>query len=267
MTKPKVIFFGNGELATAVYGAIKDQVELVFWAKKKEDLETVRELMNGSEQKIYGILASFGVLIKKDVLELFEPEGILNIHPSFLPDLRGPSPIETAILRGDTEFGVSVMKLAVKMDAGPIYYQEKLSFNKFTQKAEIYDALGRAGGKWLTDNLTNLPEPTIQDESLATYSQKLDTSMATLRPLEQTAEEMMDQVRAFAGFPKTRVEVFGMDCIIISAHLSNEPEVIKGHSDLSINGKDGLYLVIDTLQPAGRKVMDAKSFVNGYGKA
>ena len=53
----------------------------------------------------------------------------------------------------------------------------------------------------------------------------------------------MDQVRAFTGFPKTRVEVFGMDCIIIAAHLANEPEVIKGRSDLSVRGKDGLYLV------------------------
>ena len=266
MTKPKVIFFGNGELATAVYGALKDQVELVFWAKKKEDLETVREIMAGAEHKIYGILASFGVLIKKDILGLFEPEGILNIHPSFLPDLRGPSPIETAILRGDTKFGVSVMKLVSKMDAGPIYHQEKLTFDKFIQKTEIYDALGRTGGKWLAENLLDLPEPILQDESLATYCQKLDTSMAILKPSEQTAEEMMDQVRAFAGFPKTRFEAFGMDCIIIAAHLANEPEVIKGHSNLNIKGKDGLYLVIDSLQPAGRKVMDAKSFVNGYGK-
>lgn len=266
MTKPKVIFFGNGELATAVYAVLKDRIELVFWAKKKEDLVTVEKLMKEGEPKIYGILASFGVLIPKDILNLFEPEGVLNIHPSFLPDLRGPSPIETAILRGDTDFGVSIMKLVSKMDAGPIYHQEKILFNNFTQKVEIYDTLGKAGAKWLIENLGDLPKPTIQDEDLATYSQKLDTSMSNLRPLEQTAEEMIDQVRAFSGFPKTRTTIFGVDCIIISAHLSNEPVLIKAQSDLSIKGKDGAYLVIDTLQPAGRKVMDAKSFVNGYSK-
>lgn len=266
MNKPKVIFFGNGPLATAVFSALKDKIELVFWAKKKEDLLEVQKIMEGAEYKIYGILASFGILIPRNVLELFEPEGILNIHPSLLPELRGPSPIETAILRGDTEFGVSIMKLAPKMDAGPIYYQKKIAFNKFVQKAEIYEVLGKTGGEWLIKNLEHLPEPILQDEDLATYCEKLDTSMAVLKPSEQTAEEMMDQVRAFSGFPKTRFEAFGMDCIIITAHLSNEPEVIKGRSDLSIRGKDGLYLVIDTLQPAGRKVMDAKSFVNGYGR-
>ena len=264
MNKPKVIFFGNGPLATAVYGGLKDHIELLFWAKKKEDLDEVEKIKSGSEQKIYAILASFGVLIPKRILDLFEPEGILNIHPSLLPDLRGPSPIETAILRGDTEFGVSVMKLASKMDAGPIYHREKKSYNKFVQKSEIYESLGRAGAEWLVANLTDLPEPVLQNEKMATYCQKLDTSMAILRPMEQTAEEMMDQVRAFAGFPKTRIEISGVDCIVLGAHISNEPEEIRGHKELSLKGKDGFYLVIDELQPAGRKIMGADAFVNGY---
>lgn len=264
MNKPKVIFFGNGELATAVYGTLKDHIELVFWAKKKEDLDEVEKIVAGSEQKVYAILASFGVLIPKRILDLFEPEGILNIHPSLLPDSRGPSPIETAILRGDTEFGVSVMKLASKMDAGPIYHQEKKLYNKFVQKSEIYNSLGKAGAEWLAANLMDLPEPVSQNEKMATYCQKLDTSMAVLRPLEQTAEEMLDQVRAFAGFPKSRTKIKGVDCIILKAHISNEPEEIRGHKELSIEGKDGLYLVIDELQPAGRKVMGADAFVNGY---
>lgn len=257
MNKPKVIFFGNGPLATAVFSELKDNIELVFWAKNKEDLEEVIKIMGSSEQKIYGVLASFGVLIPRRVLDLFEPEGILNIHPSYLPDLRGPSPIETAILRGDTEFGVSVMKLVSKMDAGPIYFQEKILFDKFSTKAEIYDKLGRIGAEFLNKNFEHLPEPAEQ-EGEATYSCKLDTSMALLRPEEQTAEEMFDQVRAFLGFPKTRYEFFGKDCIILEASIANEP------SELSIKGKDGLYLVIDKIQPAGKKAMDAKSFINGY---
>ena len=236
----------------------------MFWAKKKEDLDEVEKIVASSEQKVYAILASFGVLIPKRILDLFEPEGILNIHPSLLPDLRGPSPIETAILRGDTEFGVSVMKLASKMDAGPIYHQEKKLYNKFVQKSEIYNSLGKAGAEWLAANLMDLPEPVSQNEKMATYCQKLNTSMAVLRPLEQTAEEMLDQVRAFAGFPKSRTKIKGVDCIILKAHISNEPEEIRGHKELSIEGKDGLYLVIDELQPAGRKVMGADAFVNGY---
>lgn len=264
MTKPKVIFLGNGTLASVVYEALAEKIELVFWAKKAEDLAEVERIKTESEEKIYGVLASYGVIIPKRTLELFEPEGILNVHPSRLPDLRGPSPIETAILRGDTEFAVSVMKLAAKMDAGPIYYQARKEMGKLVSKAEIYEELGRAGAKWLGENLEHLPEPKIQDESEATYCKMLDTSMAPLRPEKQTAEEMLDQVRAFQGFPKSRLTILGVDTIILKAHLSNEPKAIRGKSDLSIKGKDGKYLVIDELQPAGRKAMGAEAFLNGY---
>ena len=265
MTKPKVIFFGNGLLAETVFNALKDNVEIIFCAKQKEDLEQTIQIMKNKEQKVYGVLASFGVIIPNSVLELFEPEGIINVHPSYLPDLRGPSPIETAMLRGDTEFGVSVMKLVEKMDAGPIYYQEKIAMDKFAQKSEIYERLGECGGKWVAENLTQLPKP-VEQNGEATYSKMLDTKMARLRPVEQTAEEMLDQIRAFMHFPKTRIEVKGLDCIVLSAHLSNEPEPIKGHTELSLKGKDGLYLIIDEIQPAGKKAMGAAAFANGYLK-
>lgn len=262
----RVIFFGNGPLATAVYGAMKDRIELVFWAKKKEDLAEVEKIMGASEQKIYAVLASFGVLIPDRILKLFEPEGILNVHPSMLPELRGPSPIETAILKGDTEFGVSVMKLVHEMDAGPIYYQQSVIYDKSVQKAEIYAGLGKIGGEWLAEHLLNLPEPARQDETKATYTKKLDTTMAVLRPEEQTAEEMRDQVRAFWGFPKTRYKIFTKDCIILKAHIADEPEAIRGQGELSLRGKDGKYLVIDELQPAGKKPMGAEAFINGYSR-
>lgn len=265
MSKPKIIFFGNGLLAETVFETLKNEVELVFWAKKKDDLEKVVEIMAKHEQKIYGVLASFGVIIPKRVLDLFEPEGILNVHPSYLPDLRGPSPIETAILRGDTEFGVSVMKLVPKMDAGPIYYQEKVALNKFVKKAEVYEKLGKIAAEWLMNNLDNLPKP-VEQEEVATYSKMLDTKMSELKPKEQAAEEMLDQVRAFQGFPKSRVKINGIDCIVLQAHIANEPEIIRGHADLSLVGKDGLCLVIDEIQPAGKKVMNASAFVNGYLK-
>ncbi|MBQ9029406.1 hypothetical protein IJ114_01390 [Candidatus Saccharibacteria bacterium] len=263
MTKPKVIFFGNGILAKIVFETIKPGIELVFWAKTKEDLDEVVKIMEGNEHKIYGVLASFGVIIPKRVLELFEPEGILNIHPSYLPELRGPSPIETAMLRGETEFGVSVMKLVPKMDAGPIYHQEKLDLGRFVEKTEVYEKLGKAGAEWLIKHLEDLPKP-VEQEGTPTFSKMLDTSLASLRPDEQTTEEMFDQVRAFAGFPKSRMMICDIDCIILRAHIANEPEIIRGHKELSIKGKDGLFLVIDELQPAGKKAMAASAFANGY---
>ena len=118
----KVIFFGNGPLAEHALAVLEAKCQVIFHARKKDDLEKVAQLKHENPEA-HGVLASFGVFVPQKVLELFEPEGILNIHPSLLPAYRGASPIESAILAGDTDFSVSVMKITKEMDAGPIYWQ------------------------------------------------------------------------------------------------------------------------------------------------
>ena len=122
----KVIFFGNGPLADYALAVIERECQVIFHARTREDLEEVKKIKRETPEA-HGILASFGVIIKPDVLELFEPEGILNIHPSLLPAYRGASPIESAILAGCSDFSVSVMKLVKAMDAGPVYRQTTLT--------------------------------------------------------------------------------------------------------------------------------------------
>ena len=92
----KVIFFGNGPLADYTLEVLSKKFDVIFHARDKEDLETVK-LLKAKNPDTHGVLASFGVMIKSDVLDIFEPEGILNIHPSLLPKYRGASPIESAI--------------------------------------------------------------------------------------------------------------------------------------------------------------------------
>ena len=256
----KIIFFGNGPLADYAKKVLEEKFEIVFHARTKEDLEEVTRL-KAENPEIKGVLASFGVMIKSDVLDLFEPEGILNIHPSLLPKYRGSSPIETAIVNGDKEFSVSIMKLVKAMDAGPIYYQETLDFSNFESKDLIYKSLSEAGAKWLCDNLENLPKPTAQDDTKATFTAKLDKSMSELKPETKSAEELLNEVRAFLGFPKSKHDFFGLGCIVLDAHVSDTEE-----SKLSLKCADGKYLIVDRIQPAGRKPMDAKSFLNGYAK-
>ena len=135
----KIIFFGNGPLADFSKAILEKHFDIVFHARTKEDLETVKEIKK-KDKDVHGVLASFGVMIKSDVLGLFEPEGILNIHPSLLPKYRGASPIETAILSGDEDFSVSIMKLVKAMDAGPIYYQTTFK-NLALDKTTIYQTL------------------------------------------------------------------------------------------------------------------------------
>ena len=258
--KTKIIFFGNGPLADYSKAVLAQHFDIIFHARKKEDLEEVKKL-KAENPDAKGVLASFGVMIKSDVLDIFEPEGILNIHPSLLPKYRGSSPIETAILNGDKELSVSIMKLVKAMDAGPIYYQETLKFDNYESKDEIYQKLSEAGANWLVKNLENLPEPTKQDDTKATFTAKLDKSMSALKPETKSAEELLNEIRAFKGFPKSKHDFFDLDCIILEAHISDSED-----SKLSLKCVDEKYLIIDQIQPAGRKPMDAKSFLNGYAK-
>ena len=89
-----IIFFGNGPLADTTKTLLEQHsdFQIIFHAKTKQDLEEVKKIKTANPSA-FGILASFGILIKSDLLELFEPYGILNIHPSLLPAYRVASPI------------------------------------------------------------------------------------------------------------------------------------------------------------------------------
>ncbi|MBR2993853.1 hypothetical protein IKF43_00470 [Candidatus Saccharibacteria bacterium] len=256
----KVIFFGNGPLADAALEVIKQHFEVVFHARTREDLEKVKEIKREMPEA-HGVLASFGVIIQSDVLELFEPEGILNIHPSLLPLYRGASPIESAILAGDTEFSVSIMKLAQAMDAGPLYYQTTISGLPL-DKTVIYRELAEAGAKWICENIDNLPTPVEQNGARATFCGKMEKSMGVLHPDTEGAAEIYRKIVAFQGFPKAKYAFCGKNCSILEAHIAKRGETAV----LPLECADGQIIAIDRLQPDGKKPMDAKSFLNGYKK-
>lgn len=256
----KIIFFGNGLLADSALAVLKEHCEIVFHARTKADLDKVRELKT-SDPNLHGVLASFGVIIPKPILNLFEPEGILNIHPSLLPAYRGSSPIESAILAGDNDFSVSVMKLAETMDAGPIYWQTTLS-NLPLCKNEIYKTLAETGAKWINDNLTNLPTPTPQDHKKATFCGKFNKTMSLLTPETDSAKQTLRKIIAYQNYPKPKYAFFGHICIILKAHMLEEGETAV----LELPCADGQILAIDELQPEGKKPMTAKAFKNGYAK-
>lgn len=283
----KIIFFGNGPLSEAVLGVLekavrreetgaeKPKFEIIFHARDKADLARVKELKK-AHPEAHGVLASYGVMIREDVLGLFEPEGILNVHPSLLPRYRGASPIESAILAGDTEFGVSVMKLVLGMDAGPIYWQgvvPEVELAKLAERADIlagetdiktaiYQGLGETGAEWTSENLGRLPEPKPQDETKATFTSKMSKEMGILDPATKTAAEIYRKIIALQGWPKAKYAFFGQNCLVLAAHIAEQGERVV----LTIPCADGRLVAVDRVQPEGRRPMDAKSFVNGYGK-
>ena len=271
---PKVIFFGNGPLADYTLAVLREHCEIIFHAHTKEDLVKSIELKKRNPEA-FGILASFGVMIKTDVLGAFEPEGILNLHPSKLPAYRGASPIESAILAGDTDFSYSIMKLVKAMDAGPIYHQATLK-NLPLNKDTIYRELATAGANWLVENLGQIRsmQPTPQNDANATFTKKLNKSESFLQPSQYSAPEIFRQIVAYQDFPKPKYEFYGKTCIILQAHIIDissmvcdaaSSEEIK-NSPLLIKCNDHNYIAVDRLQPEGKKPMDAKSFINGYAR-
>lgn len=256
----KVIFLGNGLLAEKALAVLERECQILCRARRKEDLPEVVKLKK-EHPEAKAVLASFGVMIPEEVLEAFEPEGILNIHPSPLPKYRGPSPIESAMIDGAVDFSVSVMKLAPAMDAGPVYHQETFRGLPLDKEA-IYTRLAEAGAEWIVQNLADLPEPKEQEEAEATYTTKLTKEMGVLEPEKDPAELVLRKIAAYAGYPRAKYAFWGVSCTVWKAHMLKTGE----EAGLTIKCADGALVAVDEVQPEGRKRMDAKSFLNGYKK-
>lgn len=208
-----------------------------------------------------GVLSAFGKIIKDETIAAF-PRGILNIHPSLLPKYRGTTPIESALLNNDKETGVSVMRLAHDMDAGNILAQESVQITPETTKQSLYESLATTGAKLLIaalpDALAGKTNEKTQDDSAATFTKPLDKSMSQL-DLTKPAQTLWNEIRAFAGFPKSKTTILNTPCTITEAHIADKTETA-----IDLRCGDGKYLIIDRLIPENSKPMDAKSFLNGH---
>jgi methionyl-tRNA formyltransferase len=210
-----------------------------------------------------GILIAFGKIIPSSTIDIF-PKGIINIHPSLLPKLRGPTPVETAILDGLTETGVSLMSLSSKMDAGPVYLQAAVKLGGGETKPELAKELLHKGTDMLLENLgfilDGTLEPIPQDSSEATYS-KLLTKQDGWLDFSESAEAAERKVRAFLGFPRTRAEVFDQEIVIIKARIAKD----RHDGGLVIDCRPGHLEIEELIAPSGRKISGA-DFIRGYKK-
>lgn len=209
-----------------------------------------------------GVLVSYGKIIPQAIIDLFYP-GIINLHPSLLPQYRGPSPIEAAIRNRDRKTGVTLMQLSAAMDAGPIYAQVPYALDFTETQPELYDTLGKLGAQLLINTLPSIIDGTVkpepQDDTQATYTQLLsrDDSLLDLsKTTPGTAEAM---IRAHLDFPRTRIHIGAHNLIVTKAH-----GVMTKKTPLDLRCQNGAYLSIDELiAPSGKK-MTAEEFLRGY---
>jgi methionyl-tRNA formyltransferase len=208
------------------------------------------------------VLVAYGRIIPQAIIDIF-PNGIINIHPSLLPVYRGSTPVESAIENGDTESGVSIMKLTATMDAGPIYAQSKIILDGTETKFNLYNKLVPKSIELLLGTLPSILDdslqPQPQDEAKATYSKLLSKSDSLLDVTNYSAKQCERLIRAHLGFPKTKITILRHDIIITKAHV-----VTESKTALELKCSNDTFLSIDELIAPSGKTMNAAAFLNGY---
>ena len=175
------------------------------------------------------IVVAYGKIIPEDIIN-FPKLGSINIHYSLLPKYRGASPVESAILNGDTETGVTIQKMEYKMDTGPIIAIEKTEI-KPTEKAEgLRKRLIKIGGELLVKTLPNFINGKIilakQNEGEASYCKKIKKEDGLL-DLNDDGIKNYNKFRAYAHWPRSFFFKNEKRIIITEAALENNQFVIK----------------------------------------
>ena len=223
---------------------------------------------------VIGVLVAFGKIVPQSTIDLF-PRGIINLHPSLLPEHRGSTPIESVILRGENKTGVSIMRLEAKMDAGPIYGQKTVQLKGSETKQHLADRLLQLGSEMiievLPDILSGKLEPKIQDESASSYDQPIQKQDGVI-DWTNSAEAIERQIRAFHEWPQSKAVLNGLEVIITKGHaIDKQPkDQLPGSITLAteapyITIATGTGLIsIESLKPLGKNIMPAQAFLAGY---
>lgn len=222
------------------------------------------------------IVAAYGKIIPKQILEI--PKlGALVLHPSLLPRWRGPSPVQSAILNGDAETGVTIMKMDELMDHGPIVAQSAVCKIDRKSFSKLNPILWETGTKLLIETLPRWIRGEIsaieQDNSQATFSKILKRDDGRI-DWKKPSVEIERQIRAFNSWPGTWTLLPTKDKILrvkIEEGENVEDEILEGSPGYlqQINGRPLVKtgrgsILLKKLVLEGKKSIDASSFVRGY---
>lgn len=220
------------------------------------------------------VVVSFGLIVPKWALDI-PSIGPVNIHPSLLPMYRGPSPIQWALLKGDTTTGVTFIRMNEKMDEGDIIYQEQTAIEKDDNYITLSQRLSERAADRLAELLDRIahkgmPEGKVQDHAAATYAPIVTKEMGRI-DWSRSAEKVNWQVKAFVLWPtaytfldEKLLKVY--DSSVDETVLSQDPPgTITGitKEGLEVSTGEGL-LTIRELQLENKKRMKAYDFSKGY---
>jgi methionyl-tRNA formyltransferase len=216
------------------------------------------------------VVAAFGQILKKDVLDL-PRYGCINVHASLLPRWRGAAPINAAILAGDEETGVTIMQMEAGLDTGPMFAKRSICLNPDDTTGSVLGKLSKLGADLLNQILPDIISGTLtaqlQPPAGATYAPMLKKEDGLL-DFTYTAIELERRVRAMNPWPGAWFEWNGHPLKVMRASVvSGEKGLVSG-SRFTVKGRPAVMsadgaLILDEVQPAGRKVMSGHSFIAG----
>ena len=238
----------------------------VIQPEKLKQPEALEQLRLWNPELI--VVAAFGQILRKDVLEL-PPRGCLNVHASLLPRWRGAAPINAAILHGDEETGITIMKMDAGLDTGPILTQRSIRLTRDDTAGSVFESLSHLGAdlllETLPDYLSGKIQPVPQPEAGATYAAMLKKEEGRL-DFTHPADELERRVRAFNPWPGAFMDFEGTLLKVHRAHVeAGEAEAGQRlvTRDQPAVAAGGGILVLDEVQPAGKKSMSGKAFLAG----
>ena len=269
----KIVFFGSSRYAVPIIEMLHDNFDLAlvvtteqnrtdavpfYCLAKKIELLSVRKSSDlisnyqiGNAQASIGVVADFGLIIPTHTLDTFE-NGIINIHPSLLPRYRGPTPVQSAILNGDTKTGVTIIKLDKYLDHGPIIAQTEEEIRPSDTSKILYERLFEIGAQLLAKVLNKYESSQVlstpQDHDQATFTKALtrDDGFYDLSSIPNGTNFFERMVRAYYPWPGTWTKAV--------LNGKNEPKIIK-------------FLPNKKIQAEGGNEMAYRDFLNGYPKA
>lgn len=289
MKKP-LFFFGSGRFALpslqALFASNDFSIQTVFTQKTSTpvrqfaselgfhiaDAGNIRTLFQ-NQQPILGIVIDFGEILPPDVLSLF-PYGCINLHASLLPRYRGASPLQTALLHGDTISGLTLIQMNAKMDQGDIVAQMELPLFPEDTARTVIDRFSHIGAIFLLDNLLKIFDHSLnahpQDEHLASYCTKITRQDAEIHWSKYSALELIRRFKAFDPWPGLYTFFRGKRLKISSISFQSLHEnsfppgrvFCKNESEVFVQTHEGAVQLLE-VQLEGKKTMPINTFLLG----
>jgi methionyl-tRNA formyltransferase len=219
-----------------------------------------------------GVVVAYGHILRQQILDT--PRlGMLNVHASLLPRLRGAAPVQWAIARGDTRTGVSIMRMEAGLDSGPVLHQVSTAVGDDETGGELTRRLADLGAEALVETLARLPRHALggepQDDALATYAPKITRETARIDWTAESAQ-VARTIRAFDPIPgawsrlgETEVKLFGARPAAATPTGASGMMALDGER-LLVTAGDGAVEIAE-VQPAGKKRLPVAAWLRGRG--